>query len=175
MNDGGLVGLAAIAFGLFGVIGLEVLDWQAMPEEVALVRPLSAAPAGAPAAQAEPSERRVDWLNTILARPLFSPNRRPAASGSRSVGGLPRLAGIVVTGSRKAAIFAAPPGGGRPVVADEGMRLGAYDVKAISEAGVTVVGPEGTTVLRPIFDSAPPPVGKTVQPARAEASRPSTR
>jgi hypothetical protein len=98
MNDGGLVGLAAIAFGLFGVIGLEVLDWQAMPEEVALVRPLSAAPAGAPAAQAEPSERRVDWLNTILARPLFSPNRRPAASGSRSVGGLPRLAGIVVTG-----------------------------------------------------------------------------
>jgi hypothetical protein len=175
MNESGLVGLVAIAFGLSGVIGFEIQDWQAIPQEAALVRPLSVASAGAPTAQAEPSKRRVDWLNTILARPLFSPDRRPAASCSRSISGLPRLAGIVVTGSRKVAIFAAPPGGGKPVVLDEGMRFGAYDVKAISEAGVTVVGPEGTTVLRPIFDATPPPIGKTVQPARAEAPRPPAR
>lgn len=126
-------------------------------------------------ARGEASESRDERLGIILARPLFSPDRRPAASGARSVSGLPRLAGIVVTGSRKVAIFAAPAGG-KPVVADEGGRLGAYDVRAINEDGVTVVGPEGALVLRPIFDPAPPaPVRKTVQPARVEAPKPSAR
>jgi hypothetical protein len=87
---------------------------------------------------------------------------------------LPRLAGIMVTGSRRTAIFAAPPGG-RPVVADEGARIGVYDVKAISESGVTVVGPEGTTVLRPMFDAAPPVTGKTPPLARTESSKPPAR
>ena len=61
-------------------------------------------------------------------------------------------------------------------VADEGERLGAYDVKAINADGVTVIGPEGAMVLRPIFDPAPPaPVRRTVQPARVEAPKPPAR
>jgi hypothetical protein len=174
VSGGGLAGLTAIVLGLSGVIGLEILNWQAMPEETRPARPVSVAPSGIPAAQAEPPDGRDDRLSTILARPLFSPDRRPAASGARSVSGLPRLAGIVVTGSQRTAIFAAPPGS-KPVVADEGARIGAYNVKAISEAGVTVVGPEGTTMLRPMFDTAPPPAGKTVQPARTEVPKPPTR
>jgi hypothetical protein len=174
MNGGGVAGLMALALGLSGVIGSEILDWRSVPEDAALVRPLPVAPAGAPAAQAEPGDRRDERLAVILARPLFSPDRRPAA-GARSVSGLPRLAGIVVTGSRKVAIFAAPPGG-KPVVADEGGRLGVYDVKTISEDGVTVVGPEGAMVLRPIFDPAPPtPMAKTMQPARVETPKPPAR
>ncbi|MBV8576664.1 MAG: hypothetical protein JOZ58_16730 [Acetobacteraceae bacterium] len=173
MNGDGLAGLTAVALGLSGVIGLEILTWQAMPEE-AVVRPVSVAPSASPAAQAAPSDSHDEQLNTILARPLFSPNRRPAASGARSVSGLPRLAGIVVTGSRRTAIFAAPPGG-KLVVADEGTRIGAYDVKGISEAGVTVVGPEGTTVLRPMFDAASPPSGKTPPLARTETPKPLAR
>ena len=82
-------------------------------------------------------------------------DRRPAASGARSVSGLPRLSGIIVAGGRKVAIFAAP---GKPIVAEEGLRLGAYEVTAISDSGVTVAGPEGTTVLRPLFDPAQPAV-----------------
>ena len=175
MNGSGVAGLVAVALGFSGVIGSEILVWRSEPEDAALVRPLPVAPAGAPVAQAEPSERRDERLAVILARPLFSPDRRPTASGARSISGLPRLAGIVVTGSRKVAIFAASPGG-KPVVADEGGRLGAYEVKAIREDGVTVVGPEGAMVLRPLFDPAPPaPMARTVQPARVETPRPPAR
>jgi hypothetical protein len=173
--NGGVVGLAAVVLGLSGVIGLEILGWRSVPEDSALARPVRVAPVGAPAARAAPLEHRDERLGIILARPLFSPDRRPAASGARSVSGLPRLAGIVVTGSRKVAIFAAPSGG-KPVVADEGGRLGAYDVKAINADGVTVVGPEGAMVLRPIFDPAPPAlVRRPVQPARVEAPKPPAR
>lgn len=170
MNGGALAGLAALALGLSGTIGLEILAWQARPEGTALVRPVSVTPSDAPAAPAEPPDGHEDPLNTILGRPLFSPDRRPAASGARSVSGLPRLAGIVVTGSRRTAIFAASPGG-KPVIADEGVRIGVYDVKAISEAGVTVAGPEGTMVLRPMFDPAPPPIEKATPLVRTESPR----
>ncbi|MFL5256696.1 MAG: hypothetical protein ACJ8AI_28130 [Rhodopila sp.] len=175
MNESGVAGLVAVTLGFSGVIGSEILAWRSEPEDAALVRPLPVVSAGAPATQAKPADRRDDRLAVILARPLFSPDRRPAAAGARSISGLPRLAGIVVTGSRKVAIFAAPPGG-KPVVADEGERLGVYDVKTISEDGVTVVGPEGAMVLRPIFDPAPPPpMAKTMQPARVEAPKPTAR
>jgi hypothetical protein len=56
-------------------------------------------------------------------------------------------------------------------VADEGVRTEACDVKAITEAGV-VVGPDGTTVLRPAFDAVLLPVGKMAQPARTEMAKP---
>ncbi len=153
MTGIGWAGWALIAVALCGVIGLEI----AGPDDgadAALVRPVPIMPAGGPGAAAVPVDRRDVRLSAILARPLFSPDRRPAASAARSVSGLPRLSGIVVTGSRKVAIFAAP---GKAIVAEEGLHLGAYDVTAISDAGVTVVGPEGTTVLRPLFDPAPPP------------------
>lgn len=172
MNGGGLAGLTTVALGLSGAIGLEILNWQAMSEEAAAVRPVSVASSRTSVALVEPPDRHDEQLNTILARPLFSPDRRPEASGARSVSGLPRLAGIVMTGSRRVAIFAAP--GSKPVVVDEGARIGPYDVKAISESGVTVVGPEGTMVLRPMFDSAPPPAGRA-PPARTETPKPPTR
>jgi hypothetical protein len=85
---------------------------------------------------------------------------------------LPRLSGIVVSGSHKLAIFA---GSGKPIVAEEGVRLGAYDVTAISDAGVTVVGPEGTTVLRPLFDPAPPPPARPPPMQRPEPPKVGTR
>jgi hypothetical protein len=141
---------------LCGVIGLELASGESRPD-IAAIRPVAAAPGGGPAMVADQLSQRDVRLKAILARPLFSPDRRPAASAARSVSGLPRLTGIVVTGSHKVAIFAAA---GKPILAEEGLRLGAYEVTAISDAGVTVAGPEGTTVLRPIFDPSPPPVTK---------------
>ena len=97
---------------------------------------------------------------------MFSPDRRPVASAARTTSGLPRLTGIVVAGSQQIAIFAASPGG-RPRAAAKGERVGAYEVREISSDGVTMSGPDGTTVITPIFDSAPPPVRQAV-PARVE-------
>jgi hypothetical protein len=114
----------------------------------------------------EAPDQHETWLNQILARPLFSPDRHPVEVGVR---GLPRLAGIIVAGSQRVAIFAAPSNG-HPIVAPAGAHIGAYEVRTITDSGVTVVGPEGTTTIRPAFDparpAAPEPRPGNLQPAR---------
>jgi hypothetical protein len=118
-------------------------------------------------------DRRAEWLNDIMARPLFSPTRRPVGT---TVSGLPRLTGIVVAGSERVAIFAAPASE-HPIVAHSGTRVGAYEVQSIADDGVTVVGPGGTTLIRPIFDAARPasPAPPGTPAARAQPARPATR
>ena len=110
--------------------------------------------------------------NEIMARPLFNPTRRPVET---TVSGLPRLTGIVVAGSERVAIFAAPANE-HPIVAHSGARVGAYEVQTIGDDGVTVVGPGGTTLIRPIFDVARPAGPAPGTPAaRAQPARPATR
>jgi hypothetical protein len=124
-------------------------------------------------ADAVGSDHRAEWLNEITARPLFSPTRRPVET---TVSGLPRLTGIVVAGSERVAIFAAPASE-HPIVAHPGTRVGAYEVQSIADDGVTVAGPGGTTLIRPIFDLARPaslaPPGTPA--ARAQPARPAAR
>jgi len=99
----------------------------------------------------------------LLARPLFSRNRRPPAEDPHPVAGppssLPRLTGVVVSPAGKFAIFASA-GGGRPVVIAEGDHLGAAVIDAIAAGEVNVHGPDGTLVLHSTFDqiaqAAPP-------------------
>ena len=157
MTDARLIVTGAAALVLCGVIGMELARGGGVRPDIAAARPVPAAPGGASPGAAGPPVQRDARVTEILARPLFSPDRRPAASAARSVSGLPRLTGIVVTGAGKFAIFAAP---GKAVVAEEGGRLGAYEVTAISDAGVTLVGPAGATTLRPVFDPSPPPAAK---------------
>ncbi len=76
-----------------------------------------------------------------------------------------RLTGVVVSDTQKIAIFAGLPGG-RPTAAQEGERVGAYEVREITRAGVTVFGPEGVMMISPVFDPVAPP------PAAAKASLP---
>ena len=90
------------------------------------------------------------WTTTILARPLFSQSRRPAAtvtSGPQQ----PRLAGIVVGPAGRKAIFAGS-GDNRGVVVAAGQQAGAWHVVAIDADSVRVLGPEGPRVLRPSRD-----------------------
>jgi hypothetical protein len=119
------------------------------------------------------TDRRAEWLNQIMARPLFSPTRRPVET---TVSGLPRLTGIVVAGSERVAIFAAPANE-HPIVAHSGTRVGAYEVQTIADDGVTVLGPGGITLIRPIFDVARPagPAQSGTPVARAQPARPATR
>ncbi len=169
MIDARLTAMGGAALVLCGVIGIELAGSGEARPDIAVARPVPAVPGAGSAGAAEPPGQRDVRLTAILARPLFSPDRRPAAAAARSVSGLPRLTGIVVTGAHKVAIFAAP---GRAVVAEEGVRLGAYEVTAISDAGVTVAGPEGTTLLRPVFDPSPPPVTKAAMFQRPEPPKP---
>ena len=112
-----------------------------------------------------------DWFNEILARPLFNPDRRPIEAGVR---GLPRLTGIVVAGSQRVAIFAGPSNG-RPVLAQAGAHIGAYEVRSIADEGVTVVGPTGTSLVRPAFAPARPTAPDTARPATLQPNRPQAK
>ena len=147
------LGLGAAALGLCLVIVAEILTGvgTAAPELVGR----TATPARIEQTDAALApDRHGGWLDQILARPLFSPGRRPVELAAAGVQGLPRLTGVVVNGSQRIAIFA-PASNGRPIIAENGAHIGEYEVKGITDAGVTVAGPRGTTLLRPAFDAAP--------------------
>ncbi|MBO1325130.1 hypothetical protein K2X14_08650 [Acetobacter sp. TBRC 12305] len=113
----------------------------------------------------------------ILARPLFSPARRPAA-GVAAGNGLPRLTAIVVSSGRRRALFMVA-GQGRGQVVDVGGVVGPWTVTAIDTGVVHVRGPSGEQVLRPDRDrsaehpvpgpASGPPSGPVSGPARNPA------
>jgi hypothetical protein len=154
--------LAAAALG--GTIALEL--GRRLPDSDRMVPataplPAPAAPASAPVAEADDAGRRVA---EVLARPLFSPGRRPAAQAAgtgAATAALPRMTGVIVTPAGRRAIFA--NGAGKAVVVMEGGRIGAYDVQSIEAGRVTLAGPDGKRVVAPAFD--PKPAARTAGPA----------
>ena len=94
-------------------------------------------------------------LAAILARPLFAPDRRPAAAGPAARETLPRLTGIIVDRQRRTAVFEAADGG-RPLVLAEDGRIAGFVVRRIEPGEVMLDGPGGPRTLRPTFDPAPP-------------------
>jgi hypothetical protein len=178
---GHLSALLFVLVGLGGGIVYEARDWPTTPTPETL--PTAGGPLGyaaSPAGLADPTGAAGlhngwdAWRDEILSRPLFSPGRRPAAVAAQSISGLSRLTGIIHTGARKVAIFAAPSGGA-PIIVEEGARVGVYEVRQIADTSVTVAGPEGVTVIRPIFDASLPAKTKTtpvpVAPATGRAAQ----
>ncbi|WP_428489272.1 hypothetical protein [Rhodopila sp.] len=151
------VGLCVAALGLCLLIAAEIVTGAgtAAPEPTGRTGALAQI---GPTDTALAPDRHGTWLEQILARPLFSQDRRPVEVAAAGVAGLPRLTGVVVTESQRVAIFA-PASKGHPIIAQSGAHIGEYEVKGITDAGVTVAGPRGTTLLRPAFDPAHvPPV-----------------
>ncbi len=158
-----LLVLAAAALG--GIIALEL--GQRLPDGDIMVPataslPVSAAPASTPAGETDDAGRRIA---EVLARPLFSPGRRPAAQAAArpapAAAPLPRMTGVIVTPAGRRAIFV--NGAGKAVVVMEGGRIGAYDVQSIEAGRVTLAGPDGQRVVAPAFDPKPAP--RTAAPA----------
>ena len=165
-SHAGLLAFGVAMAALAGVIGLELRG--RVPHEP----PTSVDPVGwlaevspVPASGDVPSDQASRRVATILARPLFSPNRRPdkvASDGART--GLARLTGIIVSSAGKSAIFAGAAGS-KAAVVGEGARIGLYLIESIDAGGVTIVGPNGQRVLHPTFDPSAGP--KVAVPARA--------
>jgi hypothetical protein len=150
--------LVAMAALLAGLLTFELGEGS----DVGSVSSIAASPA-APVASAEAQlrpgvDRTAVWVATILARPLFSPDRRPpteaapmpAAVASPEDDTPPRLTGVLVSAQGRTAIFA-DPAGGKPIVLEEGGRLGRFTVQTIEAGQVTLAGPAGVAVLRPAF------------------------
>lgn len=179
MTQRALWGLGAVGLVLAGTIALELTgivadDGGMNPSPL---RAAPARPAAVPAALAAPSaDGRQAWVATMLARPLFAVGRRPTpgpAGIAAAPAALPRLAGVLVNGVDRNAIFAATDGR-RPVVAAIGAQVGDWTVQSIEAGQVTLSGPGGTQVLRPSFDprrDSGPAVGANgIDPGSAPAA-----
>ena len=161
-----LAALLLMAVGLAAVIALEVIS--APHADVAVSQPRAAI--GATQASPPYAEHAREWITTVLARPLFSPDRRPAADATsatgRSLPGLPRLAGVMVGPFGRSAIFALE--GSKPIVVQEGGAVAAYRVKSIEPEEVRLIGPDGVEVLKPSFAQGPNKVaGAAASPGRS--------
>jgi len=142
--------LAGVAFLELGCI-LHAVMPPAGAEPAPSVAVASPNPRPDPVAPKWPPAR----LDAILARPLFAPGRtpaRPERAPSPPPATPPRLAGLIVTGDERRAIFASAKGE-RPVVVGAGGRLGPFTVTAIDAGTVELAGPDGVRTLRPATDA----------------------
>lgn len=146
--------LALVAAALVAVIWLE-LSTHFRDSGAMTPTPAARLPTVTSGRLAAPDPKRIArWAATSLARPLFSPGRRPpkvaAAPGVGVASHLPRVAGIMVTPAGRRAIFAEK--GTKPLVLGEGGQVAGFTVQSIQAGQVTVRGPEGVRVLSPTFD-----------------------
>jgi hypothetical protein len=93
------------------------------------------------------------WEEVSLARPLFSPGRRPEA-GSTAGAGLPRLAGVIAIPGDAIAIFQ-PSEKGKPVAVRRGETLSGWEVMTVAADGVNLRKAARRVVLMPEFGNAP--------------------
>ena len=153
-------GRATRAAWLFAaLLAVAVAAALAWPDAEAV--PVRPAPLPRAAAGASPAEPAASYAAVMLARPLFTPDRRPdvadtgPAPAARDRPEPPRLTGILVTSAGRSAIFAALGGGGRATVVNEGGSLGRWRVAAIHAGDVQLAGPEGLRTVRPAYSDAP--------------------
>ncbi|MDT7949950.1 MAG: hypothetical protein RQ966_00445 [Acetobacteraceae bacterium] len=158
--NGLAVGVGVAAAGLAALVAFELRPLPAAPPAPPATSAPSIGPAAAPVQ--EPGARPDVLAATLLARPLFTPSRRPPgetspASASPAAETLPRMTAILIDGSRRSAIFVPP--GGKPTVVAEGGRIGPFVVRAIEPERVIVAGPDGERTVHTSFDPdlQPPP------------------
>ena len=145
-----LPALCVTAAVLAGAVAVELVTGSTLP--AAMPDAAAAAPDTAPAKAADPVPQQVAVL---LARPPFSPDRKPDAVQGADDPRLPHLTGILVTSQERKAIFAGRDGG-RGAVLGQGDQVGAYRVADISATDVTLVGADGPHVVQPTFSTAAP-------------------
>lgn len=157
-----------MSIGSFAIIGVVAAGLSATLALQLHVRPAREPPfhPGHPlhttlSAPAAVRGRTGQWVATLLARPLFSPSRRPAISPAPASGpaALPRLSGILVSHDRKIAIFA---GGDKLIVLREGGQLANYSVQSIEPDRVTLHGGKGEQVVLPSFEPDEPTVASQI-------------
>ena len=121
------------------------------PTSLAGVQHARAVPAPRPsAARLAPPEA---LTAEALARPLFSPTRRPPSSDGPASAELAdkRLAGIVISPQQRLAIFAVK--GAKPLMLKEGAAIDGWQIETITSVDVSLRGPSGTRTLRPRMES----------------------
>jgi hypothetical protein len=176
--------LGVLGVLLVATIGYEIFSTD--PGTNGTPSPAAApAPSKAPPGSALAPPKTAEWVASILARPLFSPSRKPdaapvkeaAAAPDQPSNDLPRLAGIQVVGTSRHAIFQ-PTGDTPPLVVGEGEMVSGWKVETIGLTSVKLTGPTGATTVEPRFDeTAVPPAPQMPafgKPANGQPARGTT-
>jgi hypothetical protein len=142
------------ALGALASVLACVLAWELLPaaDDGADIAPPRPEPVQARAAADANIYPLNDIAGTLLGRPLFSPERRPAPPESSPAGAaedIPRLTGIIIGPDGARAIF--DDGSGRLKVAAQGDMLGRFKIGTIGFGQVSLIASEGERVLRPRF------------------------
>ena len=149
----GLKALCLLAALLVGVIVIELQPAGPDPalrlEAVGLELPRAAA---SPAVAADGIGA---WREAALARPLFTPGRRPAAY-SLPARALPRLSGIVWTPLLRLATFSPEPRSSHSMVCRVGDQVAGWAVARIEPSTVLLLRGRETVLLRPRYDTTQP-------------------
>ena len=146
--------MPALAAMLTLLLAVEWMLPGAPPQHIAPAIPEAGPDVGTDAAVGQ-------WADTILARPIFNPDRRPVAladsSGSDAAEPTPHLTGIIIVGGVSRAVFSTP--GAKPVLVGPGGAVGGYQLKEIKARSVSLLGPDGgiTTLTLQILAAAPTP------------------
>lgn len=147
---------AALAAALgFAMLAEDLAPGEVTPLAVPVRPPL------ATAGLADPADLVAKWSATILARPVFRPDRRPLSAAPQTAAALPRLTAIVVTASGSIAIFAGNDG--KALVVGTGGAVAGYKVDKIGAGNVEIDGPGGRKILHPQRNAA----AGLVPPARS--------
>jgi len=147
----------AAALALAGTIAAELMLPESTPEQAVAVEAPELLPP-VPPPSSDYRDQNATRALTALARPLFNPDRRPAApvpdaTPALPPTSLPRLTGTLVSPGGKRTVFAT---GDKPTSIGEGSRIDAWTVQAISAGTVTLIGPDGPHVLRLNFAEGEP-------------------
>lgn len=174
MTRAPLLALCGVAALLATTVAVEFR--QQLPAPVSAVSVPAVPTAATPAAAARVASvvQIQSWVATILARPLFSRDRRPTdapAAVAAVAESLPRLTGITVSPAGRHAIFASP-GNKPPLVASPGDHVAGFTVRSIEPGGVTVVGPSGPRVLQPSFEGPPHAAAGAADPVATARAAP---
>jgi general secretion pathway protein N len=137
--------MPALAATLTLLLAVEWMLPGAAPQHIAPAIPEAGPDVGTDAAVGQ-------WAATILARPIFNPDRRPAAlaDSSDAAEPLPRLTAIIIVAGVSRAVFSTP--GAKPILVGQGGAVGGYQLKEIKTDSVSLLGPDGgMTTLRPQY------------------------
>lgn len=169
----GAIGLAAILLAM--IAGELLVRPPAADLDLATDGHARLSPAATPAAP------RPAWsADTLLARPLFQPGRRPEAGSAVRSLEIPGMAGLrlagIVDGSHLKRAFFEPVHTGKAITVGEGDRLGDWTVTAIDATSVTIARGGDIRRLRPRFAAPataaqpppPEPMPMLAQPANSE-------
>jgi hypothetical protein len=183
MRTSGRFATALLGWGLLGAGLGSVLMLQLRPEDGQDAPPATASAAAAwipaaPAPVATGADPTGAWASTILARPLFEPQRRPPAAPAMAevsepaAQELPRLTGVLTGPFGRIAIFANPEGG-RPLVVAQGDRINGFLVQTVGLEEAKLLGPDGLRVARTGFGD--PETAGRIAIAVAEVAASTTR